>query len=129
MRYAATTSSAWRRLTDPDPQVRAGAAALLLIPVVLLINYQAPRSIVWLVLATVSLLALREFFSLAEKLSFLPYRIAGYGVCALLVVLPGSPESALIIGFALGLLVLTACQSTVEAADWLGQLPRGGLSR
>jgi phosphatidate cytidylyltransferase len=91
--------------------------ALLLIPVVLLVTYQAPSLIVWLVLAAVSLLALREFFSLAEKLGLLPYRAAGYGACALLVLLRGVNESAWIIGFALALLSLALWRAQpLEAA-------------
>ncbi len=68
--------------------------ALLLIPAVVFINFRAPRLAVWALLAVVSLLALREFFALAEKLGFHPYRITGYGAGALLVLSSGLPEGA-----------------------------------
>ncbi len=80
--------------------------ALLLIPAVVFVNFRAPRLLVWILLAAVSLLALREFFTLAERLGFHPYRIAGYGAGALLVLSRGLPEGALIVLFSLLLLAL-----------------------
>jgi phosphatidate cytidylyltransferase len=80
--------------------------ALLLIPAVVFINFFAPRLAVWALLAVVSLLALREFFALAEKLGFHPHRITGYGAGALLVLSSGLPEGALIVAFSLLLLAL-----------------------
>jgi len=81
--------------------------ALLLIPAIVVVNFSAPRFLVWAVLIAVSLLALRELFSLIERLGFRPYRIAAYGAGTLLIAAPGAPETALIIGFSLILLALS----------------------
>jgi len=96
--------------------MRRVLTALVLIPLVLGVNFYAPTLVTWALLILVAVLCLREYFPLAEKLEFQPFRIAGYGAGAVLIFARGVPETALLVLLSLVLLMLTLLRPTYDQA-------------
>jgi len=90
--------------------------ALLLIPLVLACIFHLPLLVTWAVLALVALLCLREYFRLAEKLSFRPFHVAGYGAGAVWIFARGAPETALLVLVVVALLLLTLLRDDFSGA-------------
>ena len=89
--------------------------ALLLIPLVTAVTFYAPPRAVWVVLALVALLCLREFFLLAAKFGCRPFSVAGCGAAAVLIVARGLPEAAFLVGFSILLLLLALTRPLRES--------------
>ncbi len=90
--------------------------ALVLIPMVLGVNFYAPPRVLWALMVLVAVLCLKEYFPIAQKLGFEPFRIAGFGAAAVLILARGIPEAALLVLLALVLLLLTLLRPTHERA-------------
>ena len=81
--------------------------ALLLIPLVVVVNFHAPGWLVGAVFTLVALLCLREFFDIATRLRLQPFRIAGYGAAAVLILAHELPHPAFFVTVVAVLLVLS----------------------
>ena len=68
--------------------------ALLLIPLVVVVNFHAPGWLVGTVFTLVALLCLREFFDMAARLRLQPFRVVGYGAAAVLILARDLPHPA-----------------------------------
>ncbi len=90
--------------------------ALLLIPLILGINFYLPALVTWAVMVLVAVLCLREYFLLAQKLDFQPFRVIGYGAGTVLIFARGSPQEALLVLLSLVLLLLMLLRPTYERA-------------
>lgn len=90
--------------------------ALLLIPLILGINFYLPALVTWAVMVLVAVLCLREYFLLAQKLDFEPFRVIGYGAGAVLIFARGFPQEALLVLLSLVLLLLMLLRPTYERA-------------
>ena len=89
--------------------------ALLLIPLVTAVTFYAPPLVVWVVLALVALLCLREFFLLAVKFGCRPFSVAGCGAGAVLIVARDIHEGAFLVGFSILLLLLALTRPLEES--------------
>ena len=81
--------------------------ALLLVPLVVVVNFHAPGWLVGVVFTLVALLCLREFFDMAERLRLQPFRVVGYGAAAVLILARDLPHPAFFVTLAAVLLVLS----------------------
>lgn len=90
--------------------------ALVLIPLVLGVNFYLPARVSWAVMVLVAVLCLKEYFPIAQKLDFQPFRIVGYGAGAVLIFARGIPEAALLVLLALVLLLLTLLRPRYDRA-------------
>ena len=81
--------------------------ALLLIPLVVVVNFYAPGWLAGAAFTLVALLCLREFFDIAARLQFQSFRIAGYGSTAVLILAHELPHPAFFVAVVAVLLVLS----------------------
>ena len=81
--------------------------ALLLIPLVAVVNFYAPGWLVGAVFTLAALLSLREFFDIAARLQLQPFRIVGYGAAAVLILAHELPHPAFFITVVAVLLLLS----------------------
>ena len=81
--------------------------ALLLIPLVVVVNFHAPGWLVGAVFTLVALLCLREFFDIATRLRLQPFRVVGYGAAAVLILAHELPHPAFFVTVVAVLLVLS----------------------
>ena len=81
--------------------------ALLLIPLVVVVNFHAPGWLVGAVFTLVALLCLGEFFDIATRLRLQPFRVVGYGAATVLILAHELPHPAFFVTVAAVLLVLS----------------------
>ena len=81
--------------------------ALLLIPVITVVVFHAPRWGVLCVMALAALLCLQEFYEIADLLRMHPFRLVGYAASVLLIVSAELPQPAFFVVVAAALMLLS----------------------
>jgi phosphatidate cytidylyltransferase len=111
--------------------VKRVLTAVILIPIVVLALFKAPLWLFTLLVLGVALLAAKEYFDIAEKTGFRPFRILGYVLLALAIVALASSVSKIEVSplILFSLLALIICLVLCSFAFMVAGMTRDPLSQ